>query len=216
MKIVIFVHGFGVMKDARGMFTDIAGALTEQGYKCVLIDLNAKDNDGNILLSPFSKQVQILTTAYEDNKGNETHIIAHSQGCVVTALANLPNIKKTIFLAPPTDNNAEKTISYFKKNPLTSIDLDGTSRLARRDGTFTLVPKEYWKEREPLDIASTYQTYITTHKTVVVKAAQDELVSNEEFASIFNDVEVTEIETNHDFADSGRGKLIAFCKKILI
>lgn len=215
MKTVIFVHGFGVMRDARGMFTDITNALTERGSKCVLFDLNTKDEDGNILLSPFSKQVQILINAYEDNKGNETYIIAHSQGCVVTALANLPNIKKTIFLAPPTDNNAEKTISYFMKNPLTSIDLEGTSRLARRDGTFTLVPKEYWTEREQLDIAQTYKTYTDRNKTVIVKATQDEVISNEAFSKIFSDVEVVELEANHDFTDNARETLVTECSKLI-
>lgn len=215
MRTVIFVHGFGVMKDARGMFTDIANALNEHGSKCVLIDLNTKDEDGNILLSPFSKQVQILTNAYEDNKGNETFIIAHSQGCVVTALANLPNIKKTIFLAPPTDNNAEKTISYFKKNPLTSIDLEGTSQLARRDGTFTLVPKEYWTEREQLDIARTYNTYIVQHETIVIKATQDEVISNEAFNELFSNVKVIELEANHDFTDTSRETLVAVCSTLI-
>lgn len=203
------------MKDARGMFTDIANALNEHGSKCVLIDLNIKDEDGNILLSPFSKQVQILTNAYEDNKGNETYIIAHSQGCVVTALANLPNIKKTIFLAPPTDNNAEKTISYFKKNPLTNIDLDGTSRLARRDGTFTLVPKEYWDEREQLDIARTYKTYTDRHKTVVVKATQDEVISNDEFFNIFKGIDTVEVEADHDFTKNAREDLVTLCNNLI-
>lgn len=213
MKTVIFVHGFGVMKDARGMFIDIVGALTEQGYKCVLIDLNIKDSDGNIILSPFTKQVQILTNAYEENKSDESYIIAHSQGCIVTALADLPKITKTVFLAPPTDNNIEKTVAYFKKNPLTTIDFNSVSSLARRDGTFTLVPKEYWDERERLDIASTYKAYIMGHKTVVVKATQDEVVSNGAFHEIFNDTNIVEVEANHDFTDAARKILMSLCLK---
>ncbi len=51
MKTVIFVHGFGVMKDARGMFTDIADTLTAEGVRCVLVDLNTKDAEGAISTS---------------------------------------------------------------------------------------------------------------------------------------------------------------------
>ena len=215
MKTVIFVHGFGVMKDARGMFTDIADSLSDSGIHCVLVDLNVKDAGGNIQLSPFSKQVKILSEACEENKSEETYLIAHSQGCVVSVLANLPDITQTIFLAPSTDNNAEKTISYFKKNPLTTIDLSGTSRLARRDGTFTLVPKEYWDEREQIDIPTLYKKYTTQHKTAVVKATQDEVVSNEAFFETFRDVEIIEMEANHDFTDSARHKLVTLCTKLI-
>lgn len=211
MKTVIFVHGFGVMKDARGMFTDIANSLTQNGIKCVLIDLNTKDGEGNILLSPFSKQVQILTSVYKENKTDETYIIAHSQGCIVTALANLPDIQTTVFLAPPTDNNIEKTISYFKKNPLTEINLSDTSRLGRRDGTFTLVPKEYWVERESLDITKEYGNYLSKNKTVVIKATNDEVISNNQFSEIFSNTKTIEIEADHDFNGASREKLVASC-----
>ncbi len=50
---VIFVHGFGVMKDARGMFTEIKNKLSKEGINCELVDLNRKDGEGNILLNTF-------------------------------------------------------------------------------------------------------------------------------------------------------------------
>jgi hypothetical protein len=215
MKTVLFAHGFGVMKDARGMFVDIVSSLSELGIKGVLIDLNTKDSEGNILLSPFSKQVEILTKTYLEQKTDETYIIAHSQGCVVSALANLPDIRMTIFLAPPTENIAEKTIAYFQKNPLTTINLTGTSRLARRDGTFTFVPKEYWEEREQLDISNLYKLYTVRHSTIVVKATQDEVVSNEAFPELFRDVETVEIDASHDFAGAARNELIRLCAKLI-
>lgn len=215
MKVAIFVHGFGVMRDARGMFTEIAAALSAEGVKCVLVDLNIKDSSGNIIANTFSKQAELLRKTYVENKGNEVSLMCHSQGCIIAALANLEGIKKTIFLAPPVETDNSKTIEYFKKNPLTRINLDGESRLARRDGTFTIVSSEYWRQKEELDLESLYRDYVLHNEVVVVKASLDEVISNQSTDVIFKTAEVTSVlEADHDFTGRSRVALISLLKRL--
>lgn len=213
---VIFVHGFGVMKDARGMFTEIAGALTESGISCVLIDLNIKDEVGNIVLNTFDEQVRILKEEYKKNEDNTIDLVCHSQGCLVAALANLQGVRKTIFLAPPTENNIQQSIAYFSKNPLTFIDLDGTSKLARRDGTFTIVPTGYWKEIENIDLGTVYGEYLRGHGVHIVKALLDDVISNDAFSAIFIDAKISELEADHDFTGKARPLLVSLCRELII
>jgi len=214
-KTVLFAHGFGVMKDARGMFTQIAEGLSLQGIDPVLVDLNVRDATGNIVLNSFSAQVDILRRARAEIKEGEVYLLCHSQGCVIAALAQLPQIHKTIFLAPPIGNNYTKTIEYFSKNPLTTIDMEGTSRLARRDGTFTIVPPGYWAERKGLDIQKLYQEYCSKNVVCVVKATQDEIVSNEGLEEIFREAEIIAVEAGHDFKGEAREPLIALCGRLV-
>lgn len=207
--IVLFVHGFGVMKDARGMFTDIKNSLPEN-TEAVLIDLNKKEGD-NIYLNPFSTQVEILRDVRTNYSDQKVDIICHSQGCVIAALAKLPNIRKTIFLAPALNNGYTKVVEYFSKKPNTKIDIEGVSMLARRDGTFTIVPSQFWKEKESLDIEDMYQRYITEHETYAIKALADEVVSNDDFSQVFDGATILSLEGNHDFTDDARTGLIKVC-----
>lgn len=212
--IILFVHGFGVMKDARGMFTDIRNSLPED-CEGVLIDLNTKDDGDNIYVNPFSKQVEILKNVRASYPDQKVDIICHSQGCIVAALADLPNVRKTLFLAPALNNGYAKVIEYFSKNPNTKIDVAGISRLARRDGTFTTVPSEFWKEKEALDIDAVYQKYITSNLTYAVKALSDEVVSNADFDKVFDGATILALEGNHDFTDNARQELIKACVELV-
>jgi alpha/beta superfamily hydrolase len=210
---ILFVHGFGVMKDARGMFTEIVNQLPKD-YNCILVDLNNKV-ENTILLNPFSKQIEILRIAKQQHFESETiDLICHSQGCTVAALANLPNIRKTIFLAPAVESNNEKTIAYFSKNPETKININGTSLLARRDGTFTSVPSEFWKEKELIDLVKLYENYTKTHDTIVIKALNDEVVSAD-VTVYFKTSKIIELEADHDFRNESREALIATLKDLL-
>ncbi len=210
---VLFVHGFGVMKDARGMFTDIVSNLPED-YECILIDLNTKIGN-TVFLNPFSKQVEVLKNARQNTGVEAVDLVCHSQGCVVAALANLPNLRKTIFLAPALESSSEKTIEYFSRNPETKIDKDNISTLARRDGTFTSVPSVYWKEKENLNLTEIYTNYLKTHDTYVVKASHDEVVLKDNNKICFDTSRVIELGADHDFRNESRGKLVATVKDLL-
>ncbi len=215
MKTVIFVHGFGVLQDARGMFTDVSKVLASEMIRCVLFDLNVKDDSGNIVVNAFSKQVELLTHKYEENDEGDTYLVCHSQGCVVAALADLQNIRKTIFLAPPIESTNAKTMEYFKKNPSTVINEEGESRLARRDGTFTIVPSRYWDEKVNLNLSNLYKKYTSSNDVVVVKALLDEVISNDMTDEVFEKATVYELEADHNFTGDSRPLLVTIVEEAI-
>lgn len=91
-KILLFSHGFGVKRDDRGLFTDIASHFPD--YQSVMFDYNEIDEMSNTLTAtPIEQQAKILTQQYNNiPAGQEVFLICHSQGCLVAALTNLQNI----------------------------------------------------------------------------------------------------------------------------
>ena len=59
--IVIFSHGFGVLKDSRGLFTELSDMLSNHGIQSVLFDYNEIRLETNeVVVKPFSEQAKIL------------------------------------------------------------------------------------------------------------------------------------------------------------
>jgi peptide deformylase len=217
---IIFVHGFGVRKDARGIFTDLEKSFQSdvefKNVEFVLTDLNTiREGDNNIYLNPLEKQKEILEKVFLENspkqaqtskEADDLYIVAHSQGCVVTCLANLPIVTKVFFLAPPSNNDLEKSIQKFKEKTGTAINLEGDSILVRRDGSKTIVPKEYWQGRENLDYLKLYKDFSRRQKVVTIMAKADQVVANdckEEFEKFGK---IIWVKGNHNF-DGQRDKL---------
>lgn len=222
-KVVLFVHGFGVKKDARGIFTDIAQALkadpSQRDFTSILFDMNeVAEGSNNIRLNSLPVQVQKLREQYaavRKSGATSVHIISHSQGCVVTALANLPEIEKVILLAPPTNNDMEKTIHTFKNRPGTIINTDGDSVLMRKDGSTTTVPKEYWESRKELNYLELYAKLALHNRITTIIARQDEIVSNSAVNELAQFSEIITIDGDHNFTNEYRIPLINEIKKLL-
>lgn len=216
---ILFVHGFGVKKDARGMFSEMRDSFErDTNIACTLVDLNTVENGSNdIYLNPLSKQEEILKQVYGELASDDSTIdlICHSQGCVVGSMAKLPNIRQVFLLAPPTDNDVEKTIHSFLERDGTKIDLMGESILMRKDGSRTFVPKEYWDEREGLDYITEYTALSKRDKVTVILGKQDEVVSNEKIAESLPDATVIIIDGNHNFEGPSRQELIEVIKNNL-
>ncbi len=212
--IVIFSHGFGVCQDDRGLFVDIGFALG--GIKTVMFDYNEVDVENNILtVRPFSEQVKILKEVVEGQRSlapdATIDLVCHSQGCLVAALAQLSGIRKTILIAPPTDMDAGRTLSRYRDNPKAEINLEGVTKLPRTDGSTTIVPAEYWHEREkcaaPIDL---YNELAGKTELAVIKAKQDHVLGSTSFDGLDKKVEVIELDGDHDFTTSRNG----LCKVI--
>lgn len=206
---ILFVHGFGVMKDSRGMFTELADVFSAHGITPILIDLNEKNDGGDIYVNSLSEQSRILRETYERecSDGSVVDMICHSQGCLVASLANIPTIQTTLFLAPPIENNPERTIAYFSRNPESAVDINGVSRFARKDGTSTFVPARYWEDRARIDYQALYKEYISSHETTVVIARNDEVVSNETAEEVFGSSNIVLLSADHNFTGTAREEL---------
>ncbi len=215
--VIVYSHGFGVERDARGLFTDIASAFPET--ESILFDYNIPDQAKNTLtVRPLSDQKNILLTeivaAKEKFPTSTLDIVAHSLGCVVAALALPIGIRKIVFLAPPLELKSS-SLSRFVGRPGSVINPEGLSRLARRDGSFTLVPAIFWKERESIDPIVLFNSLAEQIELIIIRAKQDEVVSNSNISDLSPKIQIIDIDGDHDFRFESREGLLITLKKLL-
>ncbi len=215
--VIVFSHGFGVERDARGMFSDISAAFPES--ESILFDYNVLDREKNTLtVRPISEQKDILLAEVAKVKeafpGATIDIIAHSLGSVVTALASPAGIRKVILLAPPLEL-ASSSLQRFADRPGSIIDPDGLSRLARRDGSFTLVPAAFWQERAAIDPVALFNTFADKTDLTIIFANQDDVVSDEKKHLLGSDIHTLGIDGDHDFRFEHRAGLLSTLKTLL-
>lgn len=220
---IIFVHGFGVRKDARGIFTDIQKYFfNDESLKdivCIFTDLNiVSEGSNDLTLNPLSVQAKILQDVYDKEKeGSEIFLVCHSQGCVVASLCDFPNPSKIFFLAPPNNNDLDKTIERFSKRPNSVFNLDDDSIFTRSDNSRTTVPKEYWAERKSMNYLEMYRGLsfkVSRDNLIIVLAKDDEVVVNDSVGELEEIGKVCWVEGNHNF-DGHRAELSRIIKDYL-
>ena len=212
---VVYSHGFGVRKDDRGLFSDISNSLDEA--QNILFDYNQiNEIDNTLTVSPLNKQVLQLKEQI-DKLGNDSiiDVIAHSQGCVVAAIAKPSNIRKMIFIAPPDKILVDRIISYFGGRDGAQIDLENESIVPRRDGSTTIIPSSYWDSIKSLDVINAYNHIPETVDVRLYIARSDEVLGMTNFDSVNRPIELKEIDGNHDFTGTDRPKLLAEIKQDL-
>jgi hypothetical protein len=217
--IVIFSHGFGVKKDSRGMFSDIVSSLGDD-IECILFDYNIIDEISNtITIRPFGEQKNILENIINETKTKNPNaiidIIAASQGCIITGLANPTGIHKIILLAPPFDLKMQKLIELFKQRSGTEINFNGISKLARNDGTVSIVPKEFWEETKNLNPIDIYNNLALSNDVTMVNANQDEILDIDNYVEIKN-IESININGDHNFNGEYRIGLLETIKSLVV
>jgi len=211
--IVIFSHGFGVRKDSRGMFTDIAAALSP-GTEKVLFDYNEWDEASQTLtVGTMDERVKKLTNVIADTRATNPDavidLICHSQGCVVAGLAKPKGLRKIVLIGPPAVLTPERMRTFFAQFPNTHIDFDGQSVLYRRDGSTTVVPPAYWQSIRNLNPIALYNDLSDNAKIVIINAGNDEVIDIPDGAQVDKRIEQITIKgANHNFTNGARPKLI--------
>lgn len=212
--IIVYSHGFGVRKDDRGLFTDIAKSLPEAEH--IMFDYNEFDNSQNTLVArPLDQQVDMLLTQLKRLEADDVtiDIIAHSQGCIVTTLASPKNIRKTIFLAPPAQLLGLEKKEVYASRPDTMTDAEGTMYMPHRDGSTTIIKEDYWKSREGIKPLNLYNNF-SKHTTItIVSATKDEVLPDTDYTGLSEKVKLVEIEANHDFTGQYRQQLLDHVSK---
>jgi len=213
---VIYSHGFGVTKTDRGLFTDISGSMPDM--KHILFDYNKIDAENNTLtVTSLQDQVALFREHLSNIEEDATvDVIAHSQGCLVAALARPERVGKTLFLAPPASVDVDQLISFFGDRPNSKIDVSGVSQVSRRDGSTTIIPAAYWKSIEGLNPVRHYNRLAELTKLTMFIAADDEVLGYSPFEGI-NDgvISLVEISANHDFTGESRNTIIEIIKSEL-
>ena len=214
--IIVYSHGFGVRKDDRGLFTDIANAIPEAEH--------GKPEPENIdftlimiYLPILQKQVQKLRVQL-DNIDNDTKVdlVAHSQGCVVAALVKPRNVRQILYLAPPDNVDAEQLINFFGSREGSVIDLEGQSRIPRRDGSTTIIPAEYWQSLKGLDVIRLYNRLPDLAKVKFLIANEDEVLGMTNFDKSDERIDLVQLSGSHDFTDEARQYLVKVVRNELV
>ena len=217
--IVIYSHGFGVRKDDRGLFTDIAAALSDTQH--IMFDYSQIDEaTNNLTVAPLGKQAKKLSQIIAETKAANPNaiidLICHSQGCVVACLAKLAGVRKVVFTGPPAELSVDHMIRIFAARPGSEINLHGISRLQRTDFSTTIVPQEYWKSIERIDPIHLYNELAKTIQLTLINATEDEIIGNKDFRGLSPEIEVIEIKTGHNFEGDGRRELVRRLRSELV
>jgi pimeloyl-ACP methyl ester carboxylesterase len=217
-QIIIYSHGFGVRKDDRGLFTDIAAAIPE--YEHVLFDYyEVNDAANSLTLAPLQEQIEKLRQVVDDTreryKGAVIDVVAHSQGCVIAAAARPEGVRRFVMLAPPVDLSARRLINLFRDRPGSKIDLDGVSRLPRTDGSTTIVPAAYWKSLDGPQPVQLYNRLCEIAKVTIVEAEHDEILGDQDFSAMDPRIDLESIDGDHGFTGAARAEVAEMVKREL-
>ena len=217
--VVVYSHGFGVRKDDRGLFVDIAESLPQ--VESFMFDYNMVLEEGKVMyVSPFSKQAALLCAnvhkIQEQNPGVIIDLVCHSQGSVIAAIAQCAGVRKTVLLAPPDSLDTSRILDRYKDNPETVIDTGGLTSIPRSDGTTTHIPKEYFSEsdqsRAPEEL---YNALADTTDLTIVQAEDDHVLGEVVFENLHQSIECLTLEGDHDFSGSSRSVLVQQVRTIL-
>ncbi len=217
--IVIFSHGFGVLRDDCGTFTDIAQAMPE--VLSFLFDYNDIDWDKKIMtVVPFSKAVKMLkekiTKTREENPETIIDLVCHSQGTIIAALAKPEGVRKAIFLAPPFDLDITRSVNRYKSKPGTHIDINGVSELDPKYGLRRLVPAEYWQERMKVEnIITEYNAFSEITEIIAIRAKQDNVLAETNLDRLSKKIQMLDLDGDHNFSGEARSALVEKVKEIL-
>lgn len=214
--IIVYSHGFGVRKDDRGLFTDIANALPRAEH--IQFDYNLIDEQTNTLtVSPLQRQVQLLKEQLDKIDSDATvDLVAHSQGCVVAALAKPQNVRQVLCLAPPDNVDVERLINFFGSRNGSVINLESQSKIPRRDGSTTIIPASYWQSLKGLDVIRIYNRLPDLAKVKFLIANEDEVLGTSNFDKTDERIDLVQLGGSHDFTSDARQPLVDYVKNELM
>jgi hypothetical protein len=219
-QIVLFSHGFGVAKDSKGLFTDIAAALGPNIFP-VMFDYNDFNDEARTMtIKPFSQQVAIFNQQLQllrrDHPGVPISVVAHSQGCIIAALAKPAGLDRVILLAPGETFNIKRMERSFTERLKPERLPDGTVKLSRRDGSSILIPPDYEPELRPVDPPEEYNDLATRSRVTLIRAAQDDILGRHVDDSRLSEaITIVSVDGDHNFNGEARPKLVETVKRLL-
>jgi len=217
--IVIFSHGFGVRKEDRGLFTAIARVLPDT--KSVLFDYNPINEASNTLTAkPLDEQARklrkIINNTRAENPNATIDLVCHSQGCVVAALLKPRGMRKVILLTPPDDVSEATVAEQLSSRLDTIIDTAARTRLARADGSTTVIHPEYWQSLAGINPIKLYNMLARVTTLRIISARQDEILGKVSFEGIHPGISLVTLDGNHNFDDEeSRERILYILQKEL-
>lgn len=207
---VILVHGFGVKSDSRGLFTAIEGGVVLADSLAICGDYADVQENGVIKVIPLPDQVKrlqaVINYCHQELGPKKLIFVGHSQGCLVIAQAK-PIDSQIFLLAPPIDSPYAKFI-YSKgwQRPGSHLDLGGTSKLTRSDGSVTIVDSNFWDDLRELNAEDLYRQLTAQNEVSIVLAACDHVLGRQDIPSGMNGFPIE--GADHDFKGEARESLL--------
>jgi pimeloyl-ACP methyl ester carboxylesterase len=209
-NVVVFSHGFGVRRDSRGMFADIAAAFPgDVGY--VLFDYN--EDEGEALRITYSadeaERLSKIAAWVRAQPGvTNVAIVAHSRGCIIASLAAIRRVRAVILLAPPLAGG--HTRQYFTNKP-GAIRRGDDWYIPRSDGSITVIEDGVFDEFERINSEVAILSYAARQSVLVIVAGADGILEGQDYTRLIQTPTIT-LETipnaGHDFIDQARPALI--------
>lgn len=207
--MVVFSHGFGVVRDSRGMFTDISNSLPPSwGY--ILFDYNhVKGTD--VYLSSYSDQAKKLSAVlkFAAEKSDTVHLIGHSMGSITASLLASTVPSKVILLAPPVHLPRKSSNNSWAERPGAHYEGD-VLIVPRKDGTTSHIPQSFFDEANNVDCVETMKRYSLIRSCTVVQAEGEDIISDLDRYSLLSteNIRLITIPGSHNFDPPHRQQLI--------
>ncbi len=216
--VIIYSHGFGVQKDDRKLFTDIAKHIPHTMHH--MFDYNNINKTTlEVTAAPLTSQAQMLNQQIKDIKAKYPHatidIVAHSQGCVAVAIAMPRDISQIVFLAPPAQLPTKDRKLQLLALPTTTEGSDGSIRYPRRDGTTTIIGNDYWNSCEGINPPQLYNQLSDLTDLTIIKAHDDEVLGDISFGQLSPNIRYLEVHADHNFTADNHADIANTVKEIL-
>jgi hypothetical protein len=176
----------------------------------------------NMEARPLSQQVKLLRAQHDTIRHVASPraaitLICHSQGCVTAALADLPNIARTIFLTPPDNLDPAPLLARWGQRAGSRIDTQGLSHLVRADGSITRVPASVWQQMQKISPSLQQHFSLLASKTQlhVITAQQDDVLGATDFSFLAGAAQISSLAGDHNFSGPARQPLLAALRAIL-
>jgi pimeloyl-ACP methyl ester carboxylesterase len=209
-KVVVFSHGFGVTRDSRGMFSELGDVLKDE-YLVVRFDYTREMEDGKSrYLNPYSIQKSMLQKVIQHVKDQfdvkEMNLIGHSMGGIIIGLLDPVDVHKVVLVASPISSPYRRMKEYFSRRKGTVIDEKGESRIAKSDGSVSILDKNYWREMKGVNPLERYASLATKTRIYYIRALEDQVVTNQDYTLLEAnpDIKYMEMHGDHDFSGKDR------------
>lgn len=211
--IIIFSHGFGVRKDAKGLFTAIARAVP--AVESILFHYNPINDKSNTLTAkPLYEQVQklrkVINTARAEYPGAIIDLVCHGEGSVVAALLKPRDIRKIIMLAPPEDISQATLVKQLAAPTKTDIDVNVRTKLPLADGGTIVVHPEYWQSLTGIQPVKLYNRLAKFTALRIINARNDEVLGPVNFEGIDPGISFVTLDGSHAFEDEESRKRVLY------
>ena len=151
VRTVLYIHGFGVNSNSKGLFTDLAQALAKINLGAALFNLSHYDEMGNATFLNLRAQQARIRKVYQEvldkDRGRTPVVVAHSMGCgVLSSLLPELTFKQVLLLAPAADYPGRRIKQHLIKSYQAKEVAPKLYAFRRKNGTTSYFSQSYVDE----------------------------------------------------------------------